>query len=114
MESEISFQFCCGLSGWPKAEDAIGHEILHEKAKALGIKWDNSTLSKIETEGPVELDLRDANDLLPPLAAVLAFNQGGVLKGAAHAAYKESNRLNRTAEILHQFGMKAEVTTDGK
>ena len=101
------------LIGWPKAEDAIGHEILHEKAKALGIKWDNSTLSKIETEGPVELDLRDANDLLPPLAAVLAFNQGGVLKGAAHAAYKESNRLNRTAEILHQFGMKAEVTTDG-
>jgi 3-phosphoshikimate 1-carboxyvinyltransferase len=101
------------LIGWPKAEDAIGHEILHEKAKALGIKWDNSTLSKIETEGPVELDLRDANDLLPPLAAVLAFNQGGVLKGAAHAAYKESNRLNRTAEILHQFGMKAEVTNDG-
>lgn len=101
------------LIGWPKAEDAIGHEVLHEKAKALGIGWDNSTLTKIDVEEPVELDLRDANDLLPPLAALLAFNQGGVLKGAAHAAYKESNRLNRTAEILHQFGMKAEVTTDG-
>jgi 3-phosphoshikimate 1-carboxyvinyltransferase len=101
------------LIGWPKAEDAIGHEILHEKAKALGIEWDNSTLTKIDAEGPIELDLRDANDLLPPLAAVLALNQGGVLKGAAHAAYKESNRLNRTAEILHQFGMTAEITTDG-
>ena len=101
------------LVGWPKAEDAIGHEVLHEKAKALGIEWDSSTLTNIDAEGPVDLDLRDANDLLPPLAAVLALNQGGVLKGAAHAAYKESNRLSRTAEILHQFGMKAEVTTDG-
>ncbi len=101
------------LTGWPKAEDAIGHEVLHEKAKALGIEWVSSTLTNIDAEGPVDLDLRDANDLLPPLAAVLALNQGGVLKGAAHAAYKESNRLNRTAEILHQFGMKAEVTEDG-
>ena len=101
------------LAGWPKAEDAIGHEVLHEKAKALGIEWVSSTLTNIDAEGPVDLDLRDANDLLPPLAAVLALNQGGVLKGAAHAAYKESNRLNRTAEILHQFGMKAEVTEDG-
>ena len=101
------------LAGWPKAEDAIGHEVLHEKAKALGIEWVSSTLTNIDAKGPVDLDLRDANDLLPPLAAVLALNQGGVLKGAAHAAYKESNRLNRTAEILHQFGMKAEVTEDG-
>ena len=101
------------LTGWPKAEDAIGHEVLHEKAKALGIEWVSSTLTNIDAEGPIDLDLRDANDLLPPLAAVLALNQGGVLKGAAHAAYKESNRLNRTAEILHQFGMKAEVTEDG-
>ena len=101
------------LAGWPKAEDAIGHEVLHEKAKALGIEWVSSTLTNIDAAGPVDLDLRDANDLLPPLAAVLALNQGGVLKGAAHAAYKESNRLNRTAEILHQFGMKAEVTEDG-
>ena len=101
------------LAGWPKAEDAIGHEVLHEKAKALGIEWVSSTLTNIDAKGPVDLDLRDANDLLPPLAAVLALNQGGVLKGAAHAAYKESNRLNRTAEILHQFGMKAEVTQDG-
>ena len=101
------------LTGWPKAEDAIGHEVLHEKAKALGIEWVSSTLTNIDAEGPVDLDLRDANDLLPPLAAVLALNQGGVLKGAAHAAYKESNRLNRTAEILHQFGVKAEVTEDG-
>ena len=101
------------LAGWPKAEDAIGHEVLHEKAKALGIEWVSSTLTNIDAKGPVDLDLRDANDLLPPLAAVLALNQGGVLKGAAHAAYKESNRLNRTAELLHQFGMKAEVTEDG-
>ena len=101
------------LIDWPKAEDAIGHEVLHAKAKSLGIEWDSTTLTNIDAEGPVELDLRDANDLLPPLAAVLAFNQGGVLKGAAHAAYKESNRLNRTAEILHQFGMTAEVTADG-
>ncbi|MFL2970279.1 MAG: hypothetical protein ACJZ63_05340, partial [Candidatus Poseidoniaceae archaeon] len=38
---------------------------------------------------------------------------GGVLRGAAHAAYKESNRLTKTCELLAQFGLKVTVEHDG-
>ena len=101
------------LIGWPAKEDAIGHEILEEHAPSFGINWNQSKLSKIEANKSLELDLKDANDLLPPLAAVLSLNKGGKLKGAAHAAFKESNRLQRTADVLAQFGMTAEVNNDG-
>ena len=101
------------LIGWPGKKDAIGHEILEEHAPSLGINWNQSKLSKIEANKSLDLDLKDANDLLPPLAAVLSLNKGGRLKGAAHAAFKESNRLRRTADVLAQFGMTAEVNNDG-
>ena len=101
------------LIGWPTQKDAIGHEILEEHAPSLGFNWNQSTLSRIEANKPVELDLKDANDLLPPLAAILGLNKGGRLKGAAHAAFKESNRLQRTADVLAQFGMTSEVNSDG-
>ena len=101
------------LTGWPDKKDAVGHEILEEHAASLGINWNQSKLTKIEADKSIELDLKDANDLLPPLAAVLSLNKGGRLKGAAHAAFKESNRLRRTADVLAQFGMSAEVNDDG-
>lgn len=101
------------MVGWPAKGDAIGHEILEEHASEFGVNWDQSKLSKTEAKQSIELDLRDANDLLPPLAAVLCLNKGGTLKGAAHAAFKESNRLNRTVDVLAQFGMTAEVNNDG-
>jgi 3-phosphoshikimate 1-carboxyvinyltransferase len=101
------------LKGWPSHEDAIGHEVLEHFSDVLGIQWKANHLSKKDTETPAVIDLRDANDLLPPLAAVLALNQGGQLKGAAHAAFKESNRLTKTVELLAQFGLVASVTEDG-
>ena len=59
------------------------------------------------------LDLRDANDLLPPLAALLALGDGGTITGAAHARHKESNRIERTVELLAAFGLEAGATEDG-
>ncbi len=59
------------------------------------------------------LDLRDANDLLPPLAALLAIGDGGTITGAAHARHKESNRIERTVELLAAFGIEASATEDG-
>ena len=59
------------------------------------------------------LDLRDANDLLPPLAALLAIGDGGTITGAAHARHKESNRIERTVELLAAFGIEAGATGDG-
>jgi len=57
--------------------------------------------------------LRDSNDLITPMAAWLALGKGGVISHASHAAFKESNRVIKTAELLSAFGLKAEITDDG-
>ena len=58
-------------------------------------------------------DLRDANDLITPMAAWLALGEGGTITGAKHAAYKESNRITRTADLLAQFSLKSKINPDG-
>lgn len=115
----FSLLACCGLNrkvklhGWPDMANAVGHELLESSSTELGVKWETGLLSSQPSVIPVNLDLRDANDLLPPLSAVLAMNAGGRLFGATHAAYKESNRLTRTVELLNQFGLKASLAADG-
>ncbi|MDP6326233.1 MAG: hypothetical protein QGI36_03990, partial [Candidatus Thalassarchaeaceae archaeon] len=82
----------------PSKEDSLGSEILE---------------SLESQEGPMEIDLRDANDLLPPLSAILALGGGGTITGAAHARHKESNRIEKTVELLANFGIKAVANDDG-
>jgi len=93
--SMMAFAMLAGLevSNRPKAEDSIGHEVLFE--------------------GGAVIDLTDANDLICPLAAILALQEGGTITGAAHASLKESNRILRTVELLECFGLKAEAREDG-
>ena len=81
----------------PAAEDAIGAELLFD----LDLSIEN------------QVDLRDANDLITPLAAAMAVGGGGSIAGAAHAQFKESARIRRTVELLASFGLKAESTEDG-
>ena len=83
----------------PADKDSLGAEVLADVAT--------------EQNEPASVDLRDANDLLPPLAAILAFGEGGTITGAAHARHKESDRIRRTVELLEQFGIVAEATDDG-
>lgn len=86
------------ISNRPSNEDSLGAEILE------------SLQSQKE---PVEIDLRDANDLLPPLAAILALGGGGTIVGAPHARHKESNRIEKTVELLSNFGIQSDPTEDG-
>ena len=58
-------------------------------------------------------ELRDSNDLITPMAAWLALGEGGTITGAKHAAYKESNRINRTADLLSQFSINSTINSDG-
>ena len=50
---------------------------------------------------------------MPPLAAILAIGNGGTITGASHARHKESNRIEKTSELLAQFGLTATPTEDG-
>nr|AIE93386.1 3-phosphoshikimate 1-carboxyvinyltransferase (aroA) [uncultured marine group II/III euryarchaeote AD1000_34_D01] len=88
----------------PDDKDSLGAELLSEISVGGDEEGDNS---------PQEIDLRDANDLLPPLAAILALKRGGRITGAAHARHKESNRIEKSVELLGRFGIVAVATDDG-
>ena len=101
------------LNDIPAPEDGLGHEVLLEIAESLGIEVDGTSLRSQPSTEDVQVDLRDANDLITPLAATLALGGGGVLLGAAHAAHKETNRLSGTVALLNQFGLRAKSLADG-
>lgn len=83
----------CRLAGLdienpPKSEDLIGHDLSN-------------------------LNLKDSNDLITPLAAILALSDGGTITGAHHATFKESNRIKCTKKMLEQFSIHCNETADG-
>ncbi len=84
----------------PSEDEGLGSEILLD-------------LMASSTHDILDIDLRDANDLLPPLAAFLATGPGGRLRNASHARHKESNRIQRSVELLSQFGLIIEEMEDG-
>ena len=88
--SMMAFAKLAGLSveNIPNASDSIGHEL------------ENS-------------DLRDSNDLITPMSAWLALGEGGTISGAHHAAFKESNRITKTVEMLSKFSIEAKINDDG-
>ncbi|MFL2957612.1 MAG: hypothetical protein ACJZ4Z_02340 [Candidatus Thalassarchaeaceae archaeon] len=58
------------------------------------------------------LDLRDCSDFITPAAAILAIRKGGKIIGAEHTKGKESNRIEKTAELLNVFGMDCEIVEE--
>ena len=68
--------------------------------------------SSIEMIGAIDkkiLDLRDCSDFITPAAAILAIRKGGRIIGAEHAKGKESDRIEKTSELLNIFGMDCEI-----
>jgi len=92
---------------------SLGHEVLLDHINSFGVKESNGILSLGGDVTEVDIDLRDANDLLPPMAAILALSGGGRLRGAAHAKHKESNRIDCTAHLLKCFGLTCKIEEDG-
>ena len=82
--------------------ELAGLRVANKPGKSDGIEHNTSNY-----------DLTDSNDLITPLAAILALGDGGQIKGASHAALKESNRILRTKDLLNQFSMSCEATSDG-
>ena len=91
----------------PTPGDALGHDVLMDHLTPLGLAREGSTFSVIETTTTVEVDLRHANDLITPVAAMLALGGGGTIVGAEHAAFKETDRTHGTVALLAQFGLSS-------
>ncbi|RDV38456.1 hypothetical protein DV096_06450 [Bradymonadaceae bacterium TMQ3] len=62
----------------------------------------------------LEVDLSDAPDLAPVLAALAARQPVGVrIRGAAHLRHKESNRIDALARSMAEVGLTIVPTDDG-
>ena len=91
----------------PEKEESIGHEVLTDAVQKLGLVLDQTTVSTTSFSAIAEVDLRHANDLITPLAAMMAIAKGGTISGVAHAAFKETDRTTGTVNLLRQFGLRA-------
>ena len=95
------------LNGVPAEEDALGNEVLIELASSLGLSITQTSIEYIGEAASTEVNLQHANDLITPLAALMALGGGGHLIGASHAAFKETDRTHGTTALLAQFGLQS-------
>ncbi|MGB2167732.1 MAG: 3-phosphoshikimate 1-carboxyvinyltransferase [Poseidonia sp.] len=91
----------------PTTKESLGHDVLMAHLGDLGLKVEGSTFSGCDESAPASLDLKHGNDLITPVAALLALGAGGTIIGAEHAAFKETDRTNGTVALLAQFGLKS-------
>lgn len=64
--------------------------------------------------GDLDLDLRDAPDLVPTVAVLAAVKKGLTrIRGVAHLRFKESDRLFVLAKELGKLGVEIQETEDG-
>ncbi|MBC7466072.1 MAG: 3-phosphoshikimate 1-carboxyvinyltransferase, partial [Bdellovibrio sp.] len=76
-------------------------------------EWAQVSQSK-ELLQAVHCNLNDCPDLFPVLATLCAFARGASqLDGAPHLIFKESNRIEKTAELLNAIGVKTQILPDG-
>lgn len=97
----------------PETRDALGHEVLFEFASFFGLELKDSVIANVSGGQHAIVDLRHGNDLITPVAALLALAKGGEIIGAEHAAYKETDRTRGTVSLLKQFGLDASFA-DGR
>lgn len=63
---------------------------------------------------PIDCNLNSTPDLFPVLAVLAAFAKGeSRLWGAPHLAFKESNRIEKTRELLAKAGINSTAKEDG-
>ena len=100
------------VNNWPEDQDTLGNELLQMMAAPLGISWISDTIVNAKSFEYAVYDLTDCNDLITPLSAILAISGGGKIYGISHTIYKESNRIEKTVELLACFGLMVNFSGD--
>ena len=94
--------------------DCIFPEILREMGVQVELKNKQILISKCESLKPLNINLQGSPDLFPLLCVLCAKAQGlSELRGLSHLVFKESNRLNKTKELLELCGISV-VIQEGK
>ena len=93
--------------------DHIFPDILQKMNVSVEKKDKKLIISKSENLKPVQFDLKGTPDLFPLLSILCAKAEGlSELKGLSHLAFKESNRLSKTEELLKHCGIKIHIQKD--
>lgn len=105
------------VPGWPQHTTQAGDEIrdiLDVMGAEVRLARDGLTVSAVDGFGGVDLDLHDASELTPVVAALAALAQGpSRIRGVAHIRGHETDRLAALARELGQLGAEVTETEDG-
>ncbi len=105
------------VTGWPPGSTQPGVEILTVLAQAgctVTADPDGMTVRGPAQLAGLDVDLRDASELTPTVAAVAALAAGpSTIRGVAHIRGHETDRLAALAAEINGLGGAVEETADG-
>lgn len=104
-------------SGFFYAAQGIGNPVTVTGMNPDSVQGDKIVvdyMKQLSVPGPVDLDVRDCPDLVPPLALCAALRDGEttVISGAARLRLKESDRLASVTAVLNAMGASIEEGED--
>lgn len=105
------------VADWPQHTTQAGDEIrdiLDEMGADVSLARDGLTVSAVDGFSGVDVDLHDASELTPVIAALATLAQGPTLiRGVAHIRGHETDRLAALARELGSLGAQVTETEDG-
>ena len=105
------------VPGWPQHTTQAGdliRDLLDEMGADVTLARDGLTVSAVDGFGGVDVDLHDASELTPVVAALAALAHGPTLiRGVAHIRGHETDRLAALARELGALGTEVTETEDG-
>jgi 3-phosphoshikimate 1-carboxyvinyltransferase len=105
------------VAGWPAASTQPGTEILAvlaEAGAAVEPGADGMTVTGPDVLGGVDVDLHDASELTPTVAAIAALATGpSRIRGVAHIRGHETDRIAALAAEINGLGGDVVETPDG-
>ncbi|MEU6859395.1 3-phosphoshikimate 1-carboxyvinyltransferase [Glycomyces sp. NPDC046736] len=105
------------VEGWPTETTQAG-DAIREVLTRLGsrVEWSRGGLTVVGAPSllPVELDLSDASELTPSLAALFGVNAGPFsIRGVAHIRGHETDRISALVTELRKIGADVDEFEDG-
>lgn len=89
-------------------------KILKSMKIPILLEKSNLGILKAPRISPIDISLSEMPDLFPVLAVLCAFASGeSKITGAPRLAFKESNRIQKSSELLKLMGVKNKILPDG-
>jgi len=89
-------------------------KILKNMKVPILLEKSNLGILKAPRISPIDISLSEMPDLFPVLAVLCAFANGqSKISGAPRLVFKESNRIQKSSELLKLMGVKNKILSDG-